>query len=87
VRGTPNKMGATAKENIIAVFTRLGGTAQMAEWAKDNLTDFYRLYARLIPQEVSGHLNVTHTVDTGDAQTLAQRLDAALDARAKPSLQ
>lgn len=36
---------------MIAVFTRLGGTAEMAKWAKDNLTEFYKLYARLIPTE------------------------------------
>jgi len=38
-------------ENIVAVFTRLGGTATMAEWARRNQTEFYRLYARLIPSE------------------------------------
>jgi len=27
-----------AKENIAAVFTRLGGTAEMAKWAKANQT-------------------------------------------------
>ena len=57
-KGIPNKMGASAKENVVAVFTRLGGTAQMANWAKDNLTDFYRLYAKLIPQELSGTIEL-----------------------------
>lgn len=50
-KGKPNKVSATAKENILAVFTRLGGTAQMAKWAKDNQTEFYKLYGRLIPVE------------------------------------
>ena len=48
-KGTPNKVTATARENIIAVFNRLGGTAAMAEWARENQTEFYKLYARLIP--------------------------------------
>ncbi len=43
-----------AKENIAAVFVRLGGTAEMARWAKANQTEFYRLYARLVPHEVTG---------------------------------
>jgi hypothetical protein len=43
-----------ARDNIAAVFTRLGGTAAMAEWAKENKTEFYKLYARLIPTEVTG---------------------------------
>jgi hypothetical protein len=55
-KGSKNVVGKTAKENIVAVFTRLGGTAEMAKWAKDNQTEFYRLYGRLIPVEnqVSG---------------------------------
>lgn len=56
--GKPNKMGATAKENLIAVFTRLGGTAAMAKWALKNQTDFYRLYAKLVPQQIDLDVNV-----------------------------
>lgn len=52
--GSKNKAGTTAKENILAVFNRLEGTTGMAKWAKDNPTQFYRIYARLIPTEVSG---------------------------------
>jgi hypothetical protein len=51
-KGRPNAVTATAKENLIAVFNRLGGTAEMAKWARENLTDFYRLYARLVPQQI-----------------------------------
>lgn len=50
----PGKVGAQAKENIAAVFTKLGGTAAMARWAKANETEFYRLYARLVPHELTG---------------------------------
>lgn len=57
-KGSKNKAGATAKENVIAVFTRLGGTAQMARWANDNLTDFYKLYAKLIPMDVNASINL-----------------------------
>jgi UV DNA damage repair endonuclease len=55
-KGTPNKVSATVKENIICVFTRLGSTAAMAEWAEENKTEFYRMYSRLAPisNEVSG---------------------------------
>lgn len=52
--GTKNLVSGTAKENMIAVFTRLGGTAAMADWARENPTDFYRLYAKLIPTQVTG---------------------------------
>jgi hypothetical protein len=52
--GSVNKLGSTAKENIAAVFVRMGGTAEMTKWAKANPTQFYSLYAKLIPVEVSG---------------------------------
>ena len=62
VKGTKNILSATAKENIIAVFTRLGGTSAMADWARENLSDFYKIYARLVPTAVDGHLEVKHLV-------------------------
>ena len=52
--GAKNKISGMAKENIAAVFTRLGGTAAMAKWAEDNKGEFYRIYSRLLPHEVSG---------------------------------
>ena len=54
-KGILNKTTSTAKENIIAVFNRLNGTAAMADWARENRTEFYKLYARLIP--VENHLS------------------------------
>jgi hypothetical protein len=53
-KGSPNKLGALAKDNIAAVFNRLGGTAAMADWAEANKTEFYRIYARLVPTQVTG---------------------------------
>lgn len=49
----PGKVGSTAKENMLAVFTRLGGTSAMAEWAMANQTEFYKLYGRLIPHDMT----------------------------------
>lgn len=65
-KGIPNRIGAAVKSNVIAVFDRIGGREGMAEWAKDNLTEFYRLYARLIPSEV------TTTIDIRDATELSR---------------
>ena len=52
--GTPNKLSAHAKDNIAAVFNRLGGTAGMATWAEENKTQFYQIYAKLLPLQVNG---------------------------------
>lgn len=52
--GAKNKMSGQAKENIQAVFVRLGGTAAMAEWAGANKTEFYRIYSKMLPIEGPG---------------------------------
>lgn len=67
-KGSPNKLGAQAKENIAAVFVRLGSTAGMADWAADNKTEFYKLYARLLPQQVEADVRVSSEIDLTDEQ-------------------
>lgn len=69
--GAKNRVGAQVKENIVAVFTRLGGTHAMAEWAKENLTEFYRLYGRLIPSEVIGEFTIRDATELSDAELAA----------------
>ncbi|MEJ7932569.1 hypothetical protein WG922_21545 [Ramlibacter sp. AN1015] len=49
--GTPNKLSATVKDNVLSVFEQLGGVEHMAMWAAENPTPFYNLYAKLIPTE------------------------------------
>jgi hypothetical protein len=59
-KGSPNKLSADAKEDVIAVFVGLGGPAKMKEWAEKNLTDFYtKIFAKLIPLNVQGNVTVT----------------------------
>lgn len=82
-KGAKNIVGATAKENIVAVFTRLGSTAAMAEWANENKTEFYKLYARLIPveQHVSGSIGTYTAIPTEqrDVDSLASPAGAAIN--------
>ena len=52
--GVSNIISGNAKDNIAAVFTRLGSTTAMAEWAKENQTQFYQIYSKLLPHEVTG---------------------------------
>jgi hypothetical protein len=66
--GSVNKVGAQVKENILAVFTRLGSTSAMAEWAQKNLTEFYKMYARLIPTEVVGEFTIRDATELSDAE-------------------
>jgi hypothetical protein len=66
--GSKNRIGAQVKENMVAVFNRLGGTAAMAEWAKENTTEFYRAYFRLAPSEVDMGVTLTDERSLSDAE-------------------
>jgi hypothetical protein len=59
-KGVPNKINGTVKENVIAVFNLIGGRHALADWAEDNRTEFYRLYAKLLPTEttITGDLTI-----------------------------
>lgn len=54
--GVPNKLSMTVKENVIEVFNRIGGVEQMSVWATDNPSQFYNIYAKILPMqtEISG---------------------------------
>lgn len=49
--GVPNKLTRTAKEAFQHAFEARGGAEGLAAWAKRSPTEFYKLYARLIPVE------------------------------------
>lgn len=52
--GSANKLTKSAREAFQLAFEQTGGFASLSEWAKENRTDFYKLYARLIPVEHVG---------------------------------
>lgn len=53
-QGVPNRLSATVKDNIIEVFEGVGGVDAMTGWAKENPTQFFNLYAKLLPLTVAG---------------------------------
>lgn len=55
-KGTPNRTTATARDAMQLAFEGIGGVDALTTWAKKNQTEFFKLYARLIPiqQEISG---------------------------------
>lgn len=59
--GVPNKLSATVKENIVDVFDRIGGVESMAVWASENQTQFFNLYAKLLPLQVNAEVQATIT--------------------------
>ncbi|SAL10444.1 hypothetical protein AWB73_00112 [Caballeronia turbans] len=56
-KGTPNKATVAVKEAFRAAFDDLGGTAALVEWAKENPTQFYQLFSKLIPTEVDATIS------------------------------
>jgi len=50
-KGAKNKLTQCAKEAFEHAFDAIGGAAALAEWAASNQTEFYKLFARLIPNE------------------------------------
>jgi hypothetical protein len=53
--GAKNKIPQTVKETVMEVFAKLQDDpdANLTEWAKKNLTEFYKLSAKLMPTEIS----------------------------------
>lgn len=60
----------SAKDSLHRVFHKLGGVNGMLDWAKKNPSEFYRLYARLVPTEIEGNFtgNVTVIFDDPTAR-------------------
>jgi hypothetical protein len=67
----PNKIGAAVKSNVIGVFDKIGGRDAMAEWARENKTEFYKLYAKLIPTETINEHIIRDASDLTDGELLA----------------
>jgi hypothetical protein len=53
-KGTPNKATAAVKEALTEAFDGLGGIPALIKWGRANATEFYKLWSRLLPQEVTG---------------------------------
>lgn len=50
---TPPKKVTEARANLSEAFELMGGVAELVRWGKKNPTEFYRIWARLIPKEVA----------------------------------
>jgi hypothetical protein len=59
----PQRAGRSAKESLLRVFEKIGGEAAMAKWARKNPTEFYRLWARLLPRDDEGPMTVIGVED------------------------
>lgn len=54
IKGTPNKVTSAFKTAVLNVFNENGGEGWLSRWAMENPTEFFKIAARLIPQEITG---------------------------------
>lgn len=54
-KGSPNKVNALAREAFQLAFEGLNGVSGLIKWAKQNETEFYKLYGRLIPIDTTSN--------------------------------
>lgn len=63
-KGTPNKKTVAVKEALSMAFQGVGGVPGLTRWAEGNRTEFYKLWAKMLPQDlkVSGSLTLEQLV-------------------------
>lgn len=52
-KGVPNKTTASVKLALTEAFKGLGGVPALLSWAKSDPSEFYKLWAKMLPQEVT----------------------------------
>jgi hypothetical protein len=85
-KGSKNLVNDNARANIITVFREMGGIHRMVAWAQENPTEFYKIYARLIPQEVVGNPEspIVHTYRAQREELLAEYYERLAKAHELP---
>jgi len=72
-KGTPNKTTHAVKSALIAAFDKLGGVVELTSWARSNPTEFYKLWSRILPQEIHAEHSgiegapIAFSINIGDA--------------------
>lgn len=51
-KGTPNKITANARQALEMAFDGIGGVNALQAWAKDNQSDFYKIWSKILPKDV-----------------------------------
>jgi len=74
VKGVPNKRTQTVNEAFDYAFEKNGGKKWLATWAKENPTEFMRIFGRRVTQEVG--VTVTGSVTHNLPPSLEEKLIA-----------
>lgn len=73
-KGSANKTTVKVREAMELAFEGVGGVPALVEWAQENQTEFYKLFAKLLPVQVEasvdGRLEIDHKVSPAVAAML-----------------
>lgn len=58
-KGTPNKTTVAVKEALLEAFERGGGVDALVVWMKEERGEFYKLWSKLLPQDISSKVEIT----------------------------
>jgi hypothetical protein len=53
-KGTPNKLSAEVKVALHDAFGKVGGVKALVAWGKEHPGEFYKLWVKLLPTEITG---------------------------------
>lgn len=53
-KGVPNKTTVAVKTALIEAFDKMGGVDRLAQFAEEEPGEFYKLWVKILPQEISG---------------------------------
>ena len=63
-KGVKNKIGQDVKNSLLFVYETIGGDKSFSDWAKEEKTEFYKMYSKLLPTEME---------HTGDIQIIVNK--------------
>jgi len=73
-----NKLTVKFRAALELVYEQRGGAAGLLEWSKANPDEFYRILARLIPQEVKVELGLDEELTKLLAESIRRRIEREL---------
>ena len=64
------------KDAVLETFAKLGEVKHMVAWAKENPSDFYRIAAKLIPQQIQQEVTNKRSADDLTTDQIIRRIEA-----------
>lgn len=58
--GSLNKVTASVKQALEEAFDRMGGIEVLTQWAQENPGEFFKIWSRILPKELSLDATLEH---------------------------